>query len=477
MSKQTATQAAEQETIFGIVPILRSERTYGFWDFFFVVSGFGIAVWCYAQGVYIASLSHFSGLVCSILGGNMLLISIICLVMIPIVRYGIDSWVYMRAIYGHVGVKLVCIVIVLVNFPWYAIGADIFSSSILSIFNTVGVDIGGGGWRRVFAFLCIILGALVAIAGPKVIAWSNKVLVPSLILVAILIVIAAVSSLSGADILNYEPDLSAFGSAREAYGWSLEGNIAFSVSWISCIGALPRLCKRESHAYTGAALSYGTMVPLMCFLGGLLGIAMWTRFGEWSDDPAIIYAALVNPVLAIIGLILIAFSTIVVCGIGFYSFGIVLKSILPKTGFRLLIGVLFVYVGILVAWGGTASHLGPFMSIGGIIYAPVCGIIITDYFFVRKQRFSMRSVYRVDGANAYDYTGGFSVPAFIAFFIGVIVMLAIYNPITGTVHTDLFYFIGSTAWATVASGIAYYIVCKIPYFHNYVLRDRNELTK
>lgn len=477
MQKDSANKAAEQEAIFGIVPMLRNDRTYGFWDFFLVVSGFGIAVWCYAQGVYIASLNHFSGLICSILGGNMLFMCLICLVMIPIVRYGIDSWVYMRAIFGYTGVKVVCVAVVLVNFPWYAIGADIFASSVISIFNTFGIDIGGDAWRKIFALVCITLGTIVAIAGPTVIKWANRILVPTLLAVAIAIVFAAFSTLSGADILNFEPDLAEFESARAAYGVSLEGNIAFSMSWISCIGAMPRLCKREDQAYLGSTLSYGTMVPIMCLIGGILSIAMFTKYGVLSDDPVVMYAKLVSPALAVLGLIFIAFSSIVVQGIGSYSFAIVLKSILPKAGFKPLAGILFIYVAILILWGGVASHLGPFMSIGGIIYAPLCGILIVDFFLVRKQRFSMRSIYRIDGHDAYRYTGGFSIPAFIAFIIGVIVMVSIYNPITGAVNTDFFYFIGSSAWAGIAAAVSYFVISKIPQMSKYILQDRNELTK
>lgn len=477
MAKDSANKAAEQEAMFGVVPMLRSERTYGFWDFFFVVSGFGIAVWCYSQGVYIASLNNFSGLICSILGGNLLFMGLICLILIPVVRYGIDSWVYMRAIFGYTGVKVVCVAIVLVNFPWYAIGADIFASSVLSIFNTFGVDIGGAVWRKIFALVCVTLGTLVAIAGPTVIKWANRVLVPTLLLVAVVIVFASFSSLSSSDLFNFTPNLSAFESAGQAYAWSIEGNIAFSMSWVSCIGAMPRLCKKESHAWLGATLSYGTMVPIMCLIGGILSIAMFTKFGVLSSDPVEMYAALVSPALAVLGLVFIGFSSIVVQGIGSYSFAIVLKSILPKAGFKPLAGILFLYVALLALWGGVADHLGPFMSIGGIIYAPLCGVLIVDFFIVRKQRFSMRSIYQLDGHQAYKYTGGFSIPAFIAFFIGVIVMIVIYNPVTGVVGSNLFYFIGSSAWSAVAAAVVYFILGKIPATANYMLQDRNELTK
>lgn len=470
-------KAAEQEAIFGVAPLLHEERTYSFWDFFFVVSGFGIAVWCYSQGVYIASLNHFSTMICSILGGNMLFMCLMCLVMVPIVRYGIDSWVYFRAVFGYTGVKIVCIAVVIVNFPWYAIGADIFASALISLGSSFGIDLTAVAWRPILGVLCIVLGTVVAIAGPTVLKWANRVLVPTLLAVAVVIVFAAFSSLSGSDLTNFEPDLTAFESARQAYGFSLEGNIAFSMSWISCIGAMPRLCKRESHAYFGAALSYGTMVPIMCLIGGILSVAMFCRFGVLSDDPVEMYAALVHPALAILGLFFIAFSSIAVQGVGSYSFAIVLKSIFPKVGFKLLAFVLAAYVIALILWGGVAAHLGPFMSIGGIIYAPIIGLLIVDFFIVRKQRFSMRSIYRLDGNESYKYHGGFNLLSFIAFAIGVVVMIRIYNPITGSVNSGLFYFIGASAWSCVAAGLAYYIGSRLPSIQNYLLKDRSELTR
>ena len=42
------------ETIFGIVPLTKGDRKYGFWDCFLVTSGFAIATWCYEQVAYSA---------------------------------------------------------------------------------------------------------------------------------------------------------------------------------------------------------------------------------------------------------------------------------------------------------------------------------------------------------------------------------------------------------------------------------------
>ena len=59
MSKQTMEEYVRKETIFGLVPVKKSERTYGFWDTLLVTSGFAIATWCYSQGALTASFCDF----------------------------------------------------------------------------------------------------------------------------------------------------------------------------------------------------------------------------------------------------------------------------------------------------------------------------------------------------------------------------------------------------------------------------------
>ena len=58
----------KQETITGIVPMLRSDRQYSFNDLFLTTSGFGIATWCYTQGAYVAQFLGFKQMLINIFG-------------------------------------------------------------------------------------------------------------------------------------------------------------------------------------------------------------------------------------------------------------------------------------------------------------------------------------------------------------------------------------------------------------------------
>lgn len=57
--KENSNSDIEKEAVFGIVPVLQSEKIYGFLDAFLILSGYCVATWSYTQGTYLTSLVGF----------------------------------------------------------------------------------------------------------------------------------------------------------------------------------------------------------------------------------------------------------------------------------------------------------------------------------------------------------------------------------------------------------------------------------
>ena len=51
-----------KEATFGTLPVRKSERQYGMLDAFLVLSGYGVATWCYTQGTFQAAYCNFKQL-------------------------------------------------------------------------------------------------------------------------------------------------------------------------------------------------------------------------------------------------------------------------------------------------------------------------------------------------------------------------------------------------------------------------------
>ena len=69
----------------------------------------------------------------------------------------------------------------------------------------------------------------------------------------------------------------------------------------------------------------------------------------------------------------------------------------------------FVYVSSLTIWGGVDEYFGSFISLAAYLQGPIIGMIVVDFFLLRKQKLSLRSAYFLEGHKAYEYTKGFNI--------------------------------------------------------------------
>ena len=97
-------------------------------DAVLILSGYCIATWSYTQGAYLASLVGFRQLLIGAFAGALFMLLLYQLPVILSVRYGIDIWIWLRAVFGVRGVKAMTLVIIAVNFPWYAQSSAAFCS-------------------------------------------------------------------------------------------------------------------------------------------------------------------------------------------------------------------------------------------------------------------------------------------------------------------------------------------------------------
>lgn len=467
MSKSKREMEIEQETTLGIAPILPKEKKYGFLDAFLVISGYAIATWCYTQGASVAALLNFKQLIANTFGINLLVLAIVSLPIIFSVRYGIDIWIWLRSIFGIKGCKILTVLAVLANFPWYAVCAGLFSSSMSNLLAMGGIHIP----ENVQPFLgvgAIIIGTLIAIGGPAVIKWSTRIMVPAMLAVGIIVVIIAMTSVPVEGIMSYQPDLSAYSSGQEAYMRAIELNIAFAFSWTVAMFVFPRMCKKEKSGYWATTMSYGIVAPFFCFAGGVLAIAMFVKFGVMSDDPTYMLASLASPTVALLSLVLVAFANIGTQGIGSYMNAIVLKSSFPNMKYNVFVYLLMIYVVVLTIWDKIVEYFSAFLAVETYLYAPIMALLFVDFFFVKKQKISLKDAFFLNEKSKYTFTNGFNFVGLGCVVLGFVAALCIYNPISGAIYSGIFYYVGASSVSFVVAGAAYLIICKTPFGKKYM---------
>ena len=455
--------------------MLSRERQYGFWDLFLTTSGFSIATWCYTQGAYVAQYLSFRQMLINIFCFNIIWILIECLPVFFAVRYGIDLWVWLRSVLGIKGVAILATVISMANFGWYAVDSQLFASSMINLFGGFNIILDPVIWKPVLGVLCVVLGTLIALGGPDVIKWTNRFLVAALLIVGAVVVVICFTAVPLKSMLSVKPDTSLYETALGRFMLSAEGNVAFAFSWSTQALVLPRLAKTEKGGYWGTSLAYGVVAPFFVAAGGVMAMAMFVRAGYYESDPTVMLATLAGPGFALLSLLMVAFANIGTQGTGSYVNCMIVKSGLPTVSYRLLVILAMLYVSALTVWGWVMDHFGSFISMAAQIQGPIIGMIVVDYLIVKRRRISLRSLYGLDGHDAYDFTHGFNLVGLACIVIAFVTnILFIYDPLTAEIKSPVFLVLTGSGYTAVCGGLLYWLASLTP-LRKYMLRDRSEI--
>ncbi len=475
MRNKKINEQIEKEAIFGIAPILKNEKLYTFLDALLILSGYCIATWSYTQGSYLATLVGFKQLLIGAFAGAILMLTIYQLPVILSVRYGIDIWIWLRSVFGKNGVVLMTVVIILINYPWYAVCAELFASSMTNLLALFGLVF--PQWSHtILALLCVLAGTLIAYKGIGAITGTTRILVPILLLVGVIVVIVGFTSVPFDAIWNYVPERPEGESSIVPYIISVEANFAFVITLVGGMAEVPRITKKENSGFWAGVLGQGLAGSFFVVVGAVMAIAMQYVTGEMIDDPTLMLATLSVPALALTSLLLVAFANIGTQAVGSYIYGVMLKSSFKKADYRMLIVILGVYVAVLTVWGKIIEYFGVFLTVGGCVYAPIAALLFTDFFIIRKQKFSIRSAYGLKGHDAYRYTGGFNIIGLLCVVVGFAMSLIVYNPVSGEIHNMMLFYLTPTGFSFIGTSILYILLCSLPPVKKYVLKDRNDIT-
>lgn len=465
----------EKEALFGIAPVMKKEKLYGFLDAVLVLSGYCIATWSYTQGSYLATLVGFKQLLIGAFLGAILMLAIYQLPVILSVRYGIDIWIWLKAVFGHRGTAIMTVVIIIINYPWYAVCADLFASSMGNLAALFGVTL-PDFMPLVLRLLCVAIGTAIAYKGIGAITHTTRILVPLLLALGVLVVIVGFTSVPFDVIWNYKPDTSQYTDSIIPYIISIEANFAFVITLVGGMGEVPRLTKKENAGFWAGVIGQGISGSFFVVVGAVMAIAMQYVTGEMIDDPTLMLATLSVPALALSSLLLVAFANIGTQAVGSYIYGVMLKSSFKRASYRTLILILAAYVALLCVWGKIVDYFGSFLTISACIYAPLAALLFVDFFFVRKQKLALRSAFELKGYNAYNYTHGINWIGMLCVAAGVAMSLLVYNPVTGEVHNMLLFRLTPTGFSFLGTGLLYLVLSYIPPVRKYLLRDRGEIT-
>ena len=192
--------------------------------------------------------------------------------------------------------------------------------------------------------------------------------------------------------------------------------IAMPISWLPLVSDYSRFAANSKSSFWGTWIGYFVVSSWMYLLGLAASLA-----AQSSDPSGVVMNLMVKYGWAIPALIIVLFSTFTTTFLDIYSTAISGLSILPKLGEKagILVG------GIL----GTATALvfpsildyEHFLLFIGAMFCPLFGIVLVDYFFLRRRTLIVEDLYKKRGRYWFDR--GVNLKAILAWTIGFIIYL------------------------------------------------------
>ena len=353
-------------------------------------------------------------------------------------RYGISYPVFARASMGTAGAKLPAILRAVVAVFWY--GAQVyFASTALSLLiktltgaesSAMFLGLSGIDWVAflfVWAFHIFIfwrgmnwVEGFLNLAGPFV-------------YVVMIGLVVALWSKSDGQLLSAAQTI--FANPKATWKTEMSGFIAIFGTMVAYFAAVmvnfsdfSRYAKDKQAMVKGNLMGLPLNMILFSALALLTTAGAAVVYGEAITNPTEIVeradsvffsiVAAITFFAATVGINLVANFIPAVNGIANLSPSTISfrKAGLITSGFALVIGGL---------WTAVISQIGisGFVNTLGATLAPLFGILIVDYYVVRKQELSQQDLYNMEGGQ-YHYKNGWHDNAVIAFAIGAVFSVA-----------------------------------------------------
>lgn len=452
-----------------IAPTKISQRTWTKWNVAALWVGMAICVPTYTLGGVLTSYFGLSvtEALWTILIANIVVLIPLTLNAYPGTRFGIPCPVVLRASFGIVGSNVPALIRAVVACGWFGVQTLFGGIAIHLMFSALfdGWAALGSKGEVIGFFIFWVANVWVVIRGSESIKHLETAAAPLLLVVAIGLVFWALPKVSISEVLATPANRPAGVSFIGYFMAALTAMVGFWATLSLNIPDFSRFARSQRSQVVGQIIGLPLTMFLFSGLGVLLTSASMELVGETISDPINLIGHIDNTAWVVLSMLMIILATISTnTAANIVSPTNSFQNIAPKyiseakgvivTG---VIGILLMSWELLkkMGWLDSDVSLESLYSNWLIGYSsllgPIAGIMIVDYFLVRKQRFELPDLYRDGGVYPAWNTAGF-----IAFLVPVgLTVVAIttgqlgwfydYGWFTGSALGGILYYFASSA--------------------------------
>lgn len=430
---------ATEDTLWNadLAPTSDAQRNWAWYHFAALWVGMIVAVptWMLASSLIEQGMSAVQATV-TVLLGNLIILIPMLLIAHPGARYGLPFAVLVRSSFGTHGARLPAVARALVACGWYGIQTWIGGEALLTLLGIfAGADLRGAA----LPFLDIGVGQLIAFLafwgvqlffvrkGLDTIRRLETWTAPLKIAACLALLWWAVEKAGGLGPIFSAPSAFAPGGPKAGQFWSvflpsLTAMVGFWGTLALNIPDFTRFARSQRDQVIGQTLGLPPTMGLIALISVMTTSATVVIYGHAIWDPVALAGTMAGP-FVLLGLIVIAVDTVscniaanLVCSA--YDFA----SLSPaKISYRTGALITAVIGLVMMPWklmATTNGYIFVWLTGYGALLGPIAGILIADYWLVRRKHLDVADLYREQGA--YAYRDGWNPAALLAFALGVV---------------------------------------------------------
>src|ERR1700677_267871 len=412
-----------------LAPTTPEQRTWGTYNYHALWFSMSMEViTCMLVSCLIAAGMIWKQTIGTILWGNLI-------VLVPMVlnahagaKYGIPFPVLVRASFGVRGANVPAVLRALVACGWFGIQSWIGGQAIYTMLQVLWPAVASSLWTP---WICFYLFWLLTMAviwrGIDTIKYLEGIGAPFMLAVGVLLLWWIARKAGGLGPVLHSP--SKFQTTAEFMRFfipSLTGMVGFWATVALNIPDFTRYARSQKAQIIGQALGLPAAMTIYSVIGVAVTSASVILFGQAIWDPVVLLKRFHEPVIASIALVALLVATL--------NTNVAANVVSPSNDFsnlnpRLISfrtgGIITGVVGVLMMpWKLLTDFqsyiFGWLVGYSGLL-GPIAGIMITDYFLLRRTNLDVGELYNPTGI--YRYGSGVNYRAIVALAAGVVVAL------------------------------------------------------
>jgi len=420
-----------------LAPTTAAQRTWRWYHFAALWVGMVMCIPAYTLAASLIESGMSAGqAVLTVFLGNLIVLVPMLLIGHAGAKYGIPYAVLARASFGTQGAKLPALLRALVACGWYGIqtwfGGQMVVELAQALLGTSFTDaplawIGISASKLVCFLIFWAIQLYYVIHGIESIRKLETYTAPIKILICFVLLYWAYSQAGGFGPILDQPSAFAPGGAKagqfsNVFWPSLTAMVGFWATLALNIPDFTRFAKTQKDQLLGQAVGLPLPMGLLAGLAVIVTSATVVIYGKAIWDPVDLSSRMTGAAVLIALIVLLVDTVSVNLAANLVGPAYDFSALSPKTISYQAGGYLTAAIAIvMMPWKileTTQGYIFTWLVGYSALLGPVAGILIVDYYLIRKTRLDVEQLY-IEG-GAYSYAGGWNGAAIAAFVLGVL---------------------------------------------------------